>query len=44
MINPPELAINDETWNEPHIASTGVQLHKNKNETGNFVVVHYKIS
>jgi len=26
-LNPPELPIRDEAWNDPHIASTGVQLH-----------------
>jgi len=27
MINPPELPVNDDAWNDAHIASTGVQLH-----------------
>jgi len=27
MINPPELPIDDEAWNEGHIASTGVRLY-----------------
>jgi len=41
-LNPPELPISDEAWNDLHIASTGVKLalaHTQgchiKNETGN---------
>jgi len=33
MINPPEMAINDETRNEAHIASTGVRLQA-RNQLG----------
>jgi len=28
MINPPELPVNDETQNDAHVASTGVQLYQ----------------
>ena len=43
MINPPELPIDDEAWNEGHIASTGVRLYQHKNRNGK-LVMHHKIS